>query len=139
MKRTRRRSSRSISRGSSYSRRTVTPMRRRVYRTIHRSDAPSYRIRSSLPHLKPIRPALVVRRGETPKVVSKPQIPSVFLLKPGRSRPGAMPRFAKQLKCLKRRRFKKDMMKKIAAQVKAGGGSIEKWRLNRRRNQEIQC
>lgn len=119
--------------------RTVAPIkqRRRVYRKIDASS-PSYVIKSSLPRLQAIRPALIVRRADVRQRTS-PQIPHVFLPTPGHHRSGVVPRFAKHLRCLKRRQKKKTMMKQIAAQVKAGGGSLTKWRANRRRNQQEIC
>jgi hypothetical protein len=39
-------------------------------------------------------------------------------------------------KCQKRKIFKKTMMKKLAAQIKAGGKSMDKWRQKRSQNRK---
>lgn len=102
------------------------------------ASKPSYVINTSLPLLPAIRPELNFRRADVPTRTS-PQIPRVFLLTPGQTRPGVKPRFAKQKNCLKRRQNKKTMMKQLAAQVKASGGSLSNWRKTLRRNQQETC
>jgi hypothetical protein len=84
---------------------------------------------------KPIRETTKLKKrdyGNPVLVVSKRGEKSRVTLLKGKNRD-------KQalIDCIKRKTYKKQMMKKVAVQVKAGKGSLKKWRDNRAHNRRI--